>query len=321
MRARLIANPSSGSDRAPALLPAVNARLRTMVRDLDITITVDEDDVERAAARAVDEGCQLLFVAGGDGTINAAVRSVAALDALDRLTFGVIPAGTGNDFAKALDLGEDPDAAVERLLEGRVIHADLGMLNDRPFFNISAGGFVADVSAESSEELKDVTGKLAYIIAGARALLGREPFATDVRVANGPGAGDGLFDGSLDLQMFAVCNARFIGGGYPIAPEASIDDGLLDVFLVRRTPMLEFVALLQKIAAGAHVDDPRVVRFRARSLELEFDRTVHVNTDGEVLAADRCVYRVQPRAARFLCGPRPHAGGSPQPLPADQAMV
>ena len=310
MRGRLIVNPKSGTDRAPGLLPLIVERLRTLVADLDVTVTTCEEDTLRAATRAVDEQCHLLFVAGGDGTLNGAVRAVAAVDGgLDRITFGVIPAGTGNDFAKALDLAEQAEEALEVICQRRLIDVDVGYVNDRAFVNVSAGGFVADVSATLTEELKDATGKLAYVIGGARALFGREPFAARVHLA-----GAALTPAPIDLQMFAACNARFIGGGYPIAPGALIDDGLLDVFLVRRTPMLEFVAVLQKIAAGEHERDERVVSFRTAAVDLVFDRVVNVNTDGEVLEADRCRYRVGPRAAHFLCGPNPHASAEPRAL-------
>jgi diacylglycerol kinase (ATP) len=317
VRARLIANPRSGTDRAPELLPLIVERLRTLVTDLDITLTTGEPDIVRAASRAADEGCELLFVAGGDGTLNIAVRTIAARPgALERIVFGLIPAGTGNDFAKALDLGEVAENALDALVEARTIDVDLGVLNDRAFVNASAGGFVADVSATLTEELKDSTGKLSFVIGGARALFGREPFAASVHVigadAHQPPAPS--HETPVELQMFTICNARFLGGGYPMAPAALIDDGLLDVFLVKRTAMLEFVGLLQKMAAGNHVDDERILHFRAAGLELAFDRAINVNTDGEVLGTDRCTYRLQHRAARFLCGPNPHATASPRPL-------
>ena len=107
--------------------------------------------------------------------------------------------------------------------------------------------------------------------------------------------------------MFAVCNAPMIGGGYVIAPDALIDDGGLDVVMVPRMPMLEFVAALQQIASGSGASDARVRRFRASAFELCFSRVVRVNVDGELLEADTCTYAVQHRAARFFCGPSPHA--------------
>jgi diacylglycerol kinase (ATP) len=308
---RLIVNPSSGANRGPELLPLITDRFRPLAADLDVTVTASEDDITQAAVRATAERTDLLLIAGGDGTVNVALRALAAIDgAFDRLTLGVIPAGTGNDLAKALDLGEAPEAAIDILLQRQVIDVDLGVLNDRAFINVSAGGFVADVSAILTEELKDATGKLAYVIGGARALFGREPFSAEVRIGGVP-----PFPGSIELQMFAICYARLIGGGYPIAPDALIDDGLLDVFLVKRTPTLEFIALLQKVAAGQHVGDDRILHFRADELEVTFDRVVNVNTDGEVLEASRCQYHVRPRAVRFLCGPRPHAAAPPRPAP------
>jgi len=307
--ARLIVNPSAGADRAVSMLPLLNARLRQLVADLDVTLTTGEEDTVRAAGRAAAEGCRLLFVAGGDGTLNAAVRAVAATSGgLGRVTFGVIPLGTGNDFAKALGLGEDPEAALELFQKPHVIDVDLGELNGRTFVNVSAGGFIADVSATLTDGLKDVTGKLAYVIGGARVLFGRDPFSTALHVGGqAPGP-------PLDLQMFAICNARFIGGGYPIAPAAIVDDGLLDVFLFKRTPLLEFVGLLQKVAAGDHAGDDRIVHFRASELDLAFDREVHVNMDGEVLQVSRCEYRVRHRAAQFLCGAETQAQARPRPL-------
>jgi len=315
VRARLIANPKSGTDRAPGLLPLLAERLRTLVTDLDVTLTTGEHDIVRAATRAVEEGSKLLFIAGGDGTINIAVRTVAAIDGgFERLAFGLIPAGTGNDFVKALDLSEVAETAIERLLDARVIDVDVGFANDRAFVNISAGGFVADVSATLTEGLKDTTGKLAFIIGGARALFGREPFAADVVLASPEARAGNPFAGPVELQMFAVCNAPFIGGGYPIAPAALIDDGLLDIYLVKRTATLEFVGILQKIAAGEHADEEEVLHFRSADVDLKFDRVINVNTDGEVLEAPRCSYRVKPRAARFLCGPRPHTAADPRLL-------
>jgi diacylglycerol kinase (ATP) len=308
MRARLIVNPTSGADRAPQLLPLVNERLRTIVTDLDITMTTSVDDVERAATRALDERCDALYVAGGDGTLNAVLRILTRGD-VQSMPIGVIPFGTGNDFAKALGLSEDPETAVDALLERRVIAVDVGMLNDRPFVNTSAGGFIADVSATLTEGLKDAAGKLAYFIGSARALFGTEPFSARLTMA-----GDGTPPPSaIDVQMFAVCNSRFIGGGYVLAPEAIIDDGLLDVLVVPQMPMLEFVGLLQRIASGGDAADPGLLRFRSSSFDLEFSRRIRVNTDGELLEADSCRYRLTRAGARFFCGPSPHALQAPRP--------
>lgn len=312
MRARLIVNPKSGADRALTFLPRINERLRTFIADLDITVSTCAADVERAVGRALEERCDAVYIAGGDGTLNVALRTLVR-DGVRPMPIGVIPFGTGNDFVKALGLGEDPERALESLADRRVIDADIGMLNDRPFANTSAGGFIADVSAILTEALKDVTGKLAYVIGGARALFGTEPFSARLSVAEGTGPAQAA--GAIDVQMFAVCNSAFIGGGYVLAPEARIDDGFVDVLLVPRMSMLEFVAVLQRIAAGSDPAHPGVLRFKASAFDFEFDRRVRVNTDGELFETDRCRYRVRQAAVPFFCGPEPHAVAKPRKWP------
>ena len=131
-----------------------------------------------------------------------------------------------------------------------------------------------------------------------------EPVGAEVTV--GGGAGDAATTHRLDLELFAVCNSRMVGGGRLIAPHAFVDDGLLDVCLVEAMPTLEFIGLLSSVSAGDHLTDERVSYLRARELELRFARTIKVNTDGEVLETDSCRYAVEPRAARFLAGDAPY---------------
>ena len=305
MKPRLIVNPVSGADAAPDYLPELNERLRAAFGELDIAMTVAAGDALNLARRAAEEGCERLFVAGGDGTLNEVLNGVAAVpSALGRVTFGVIPLGTGNDFAAALGLPEDAGRAVEVMLGGRTLRTDVGVVNGRHFVNVSAGGFIAEVSDAVNPQLKTIAGKFAYIIGGAQVLLEYEPVAARLRAV--------LEDGSevareTGVQMFAVCNSRLVGGGRPIAPGALINDGALDVCVVEAVPTLEFVRLLGSVADGGHIEDERVAFFRAREVELRFDRRIKVNTDGEVLEADECRYHVLPRAARFLAGDAPFA--------------
>ena len=306
MKTRLIVNPVSGTDAAPDYLQAMNERLRAGLGDVDIVMTVAAGDAVRLGERAAREGYGRLIVAGGDGTLNEVLNGVASVEgALARTTFGLVPLGTGNDFAGALGLPEDVEGAVEILLRGRTVEADVGVLNGRHFVNVSAGGFIAEVSDAVNPQLKSFAGKFAYLIGGAQVLLEYEPVGVRLRAV----AEDGrVVERESGAQMFAVCNSRLVGGGRLIAPHAVIDDGLLDVCFVEAMPTLEFVGLLGSVSGGDHIEDERVSYFRARELELRFDRTIKVNTDGEVLETDRCRYTLQTRAARFLAGDAPFAG-------------
>lgn len=299
LKARLIANPVSGTDRASDELLALNERLRPAVGDLDIVLTVAKGDAAHAAEQAVRDGYDHLFVAGGDGTLNEVVNGVAAVDGgLRRVTFGLLPLGTGNDFAHAIGVPENLDAAVEVLARGAVAEIDVATLNNRRFINVSAGGFVAEASDAVDPGLKSVAGKLAYLIGGAGALLDHEPHDFTVTV-------DDRAPFDVNASLFAVCNSRLVGGGRLIAPYAIVDDGELDICIVEGMKTLELASLLAKVSAGDHVRDERVRYLRGRAIEIRSNRPFKVNTDGEVIETTLCRYSIASRAATFFAGELP----------------
>lgn len=298
-RARIILNPSSGRERAAEHVELFTSSLRMRYQHVDVVITSGDGDAERAAVVAVTDGCDALFVAGGDGTVNESMNGLASAGAVDRMPVGIIPLGTGNDFAAALGIPTDVESALQVLLAGRELRVDLGQVNDRVFVNTSGGGFIAEVSVAVTPHLKTIAGRLAYLIGGAQVLLEFEPVGARVTLEPGGHHVD------RPLYAFAVCNSRLIAGGRLIAPDAVIDDGRLDVCLIEAMSAVEFVALARKVAGGEHVNDPRVLYMQAESVRIELDRAVNVNTDGEVFEGRVCDYRVMPRAARFFAGEAP----------------
>jgi diacylglycerol kinase (ATP) len=186
----------------------------------------------------------------------------------------------------------EPDVALAALAAGHERRVDLVSLGERVFLNASAGGFTAETSANVSSEMKQAVGTLAYLIGGARAVLEYEPVGVRVEWE-----GRSL---EADLQLFAICNGAYIGGGHQLAPTARPDDGLMEVCLVRATSTLDFLALLPRLSSGDHVDDDDVAYFRTRAVTLSFSRTIKINTDGEVLEAARCEYVMRPGAVRLI---------------------
>jgi diacylglycerol kinase (ATP) len=298
MKGTLIVNPTSGGETAVDHLPMMRARLGEAMSDLEVVVTEGEGDATDAGRRAVLAGCERLFVAGGDGTLNEVLNGVAQVEGgLAAITLGVIPLGTGNDFGTALGLPDEPEAAIARLVAAPARAIDVGRVNGRCFLNVSAGGFMAEVSEAVPSRLKTIFGKLAYLVGGARVLADYDPVPVEIRAEAADGA---VVPSTATLYTFAVCNSRLVGGGRMIAPHAVIDDGWLDVCLIHAMPTLEFVALLRRVSGGEHIEDERVAYFRARSLELTFARRLSLNTDGQVLEADRCRYDVLPGAVRVL---------------------
>ena len=303
MNPLLIVNPSSGRELASDYADRLASTLGAAFGSVDVVETAGDGDAERAAHAHAAAGGETVFVAGGDGTLNEALNGVASSGQLSAVRFGIIPLGTGNDFAAALGLPPDVDAAVAAVVAGREIRVDVGVVNGRHFLNTSGGGYIAEVSVAVTPQLKTVAGRLAYLIGGAQALMEYEPLRATIS------ADPGDLRLGLALHTFAVCNSRLIGGGRLIAPAAVIDDGLLDLCLIEGMGAVEFVTLARKVAAGDHVDDPRVRYLQASTITIEMDREAPINTDGEVFTATRCDYSVLPRAVRFFAGDAPFVRG------------
>jgi diacylglycerol kinase (ATP) len=164
--ALLIVNPSSGRERATDASESLVAGIRQRYDEVTVVVTAGDGDAGDAARRAAAEGCSTIFVAGGDGTLNEALNGVAAVSALDRIRFGIVPLGTGNDFAAALGIPTDLDAALQTLLAERELRVDVGVVNGRCFLNTSGGGYIAEVSVAVTPQLKTIAGRLAYLIGG-----------------------------------------------------------------------------------------------------------------------------------------------------------
>jgi diacylglycerol kinase (ATP) len=206
-RGRLILNPVAGKDQALANAALLNERLSKEFGPIEIVLSLAPGDAEAAARRAVEDGCGMIFIGGGDGTLNEVLNGVASLpDGLSRVTFGLIPLGTGNDFAHAVGLPVDIDEAIAVLSRAHPIGVDVGRVNGRHFINVSGGGFIAEVSEAVTPQLKSIAGRLAYLLGGAQALLEFEPVRTTLRWEPG--------DERLDVPVyaFAACNSRMIGG-------------------------------------------------------------------------------------------------------------
>lgn len=305
MKSRLIANPVSGTDTAPTFLPLINSALRESFGDLDISLTVGAGDAREIAAKtAADESYSHIFVAGGDGTLNEVLNGAASVSgALERITFGLIPLGTGNDFGSAaLGLTENVEDTLAVLKRKQTIAVDVGQIEidaaRHYFINVSAGGFIAEVSSAVDPQLKSIAGKLAYLIGGAQVLFNFEPVKTRVKF-NQSGA---IIERVDDIEMFAVCNSRLIGGGQMIAPDAAINDGFFDVCIFKDVDTLQFINLLREISAGTHLENEQTIFLRVPEIEFEFEREIKVNADGEVLSGRKCRYQIFPRAARFFAG-------------------
>jgi diacylglycerol kinase (ATP) len=297
------------SDRHPldALRTAIG-ELRAEGHRVDARLTFEPGDAERFAREAVEAGRDRVIACGGDGTINCVVNGMfAALpftgEERDLPALGIVPLGTANDLAGYLGLPTDPAEAVRVAVRGQAWPADVGRVNERYFLNVSTAGFGAEATTETAEEAKRMLGSLAYVVTGVQKFVALE--ARHARF----GGEDLIYEGGF--LLFAVGNARRTGGGNWLTPRAAMDDGLLDVCVVRTMPRVDFMRLLPDLRAGRHVGNPNVIYRQVRDLRVECDEELSINADGEALTSSDLHYTLAARRLRLMVGRPPDGREGP----------
>jgi diacylglycerol kinase (ATP) len=285
-----IVNPKAGSVNDLELLEKnINELNPSYVR-----ITEKPGDAREYAIEAVRGGCDCVIAAGGDGTLNEVINGLGE-DAA-RVRLGLIPLGTGNDFARCLNLPLNIEENIAILLSGETIAIDLVRVHsdeNRYFINVSAGGFSGMVDEKLTPEIKRTWGPLAYVRGAAAAFPELRAYHTSVVLADDETL-------SMDLYNVIVANGRFVAGGLPIAPEADPTDGLLDVILIPELPKTEIALLAAQILLGKHIQTNGVTFRRTRRISIRSQPGMWFNVDGELVGNNPATFEVIPRALQFV---------------------
>src|SRR5436190_23222390 len=286
----LIVNPAAGGGRARSLLPEVERAFAVRRLDYRVVRTEGTDHGIAAAREAVASG-EVPVVMSGDGMIGQVGGALAGTGA----TLGIIPGGRGNDLARVLGIPRHPDGAVGVLATGAAREIDVGEANGRRFLGIASCGFDSECN-RLANEVRIVRGNLVYAYSALRTLAAWRPARFELALDGEPR--------ELVGYSVIVANSKAYGGGMFIAPDAELDDGLLDVVLESDVSKLRFLANLPKVFKGTHVAEPEVTVLRAREVEIAADRPFELYADGDPLADLPVRVRLLPRALRVLAPPR-----------------
>ncbi|AMV09693.1 MULTISPECIES: diacylglycerol kinase [Geobacillus] len=272
-RARIIYNPTSGRELFRRHLPDVLVRLEKAGYETSCHATEGPGDATKAARQAVEREFDLVVAAGGDGTINEVVNGIA--DQPYRPKLGVIPVGTTNDFARAIGVPRSIEGACEVIATGEPVPIDIGCVTNedktRYFINIAGGGRLTELTYEVPSKLKTMLGQLAYYLKGIEMLPSIK--ATEAQIEY-----DGkLFEG--EIMMFLVSLTNSVGGFEKLAPDSSLNDGLFDFIIVKKTNLAEFIRLVTLAARGEHINDPHIIYTKANRVKVR--SPMQLNLDGE----------------------------------------
>ncbi len=299
-RLQLVVNPSAGGGRAATLLPKVEATLRGAGHDVVVTPTRSLAHADELAEQAVADG-RVVVAMGGDGIVGRVAGTVATRDGV----LGVLPGGRGNDFCRAVGIPRDAVEACAVLSGGEQRAVDLGVVTsadgaETAFTGIASIGFDSDVQ-ERVLTSRLPLGQLVYLY-GSLATVASWTHAVFSCTVDGE---------PLQLRGWsvAVSNSGRYGGGMRLAPDASVEDGELDLVTSAATSRLAFLRTLPKVFSGTHVDEPTIEVRRVRTVELAADRPFRVFADGDPVAALPCTVTVRPGALQVLLPRRDAAAG------------
>jgi diacylglycerol kinase (ATP) len=282
MRIRVILNPWADRGRAGTLKDKL-VEWSQPFGPLDVVLTAEPGHAKTLAAQAVVDGYELVVAAGGDGTVHEVVNGLVR-GGRSQTTLGVIPIGSGNDFAYALSLPTNPQEAIKRLFTGRPRLIDLARIeDDKGRYEIVDNGVGIGFDATISIESRNITrihGFAMYTLATLRtiAFFYQTPHL-EIR-----------FDDQRITQealLLAVGVGPRAGGGFLLTPSASHDDNLLDSCLVNPVGRLTMLNMLPKVMKGTHISSKHVSNRRNQYIDITSNMPLPIHTDGEIFAYPR----------------------------------
>ncbi|USS85600.1 diacylglycerol kinase [Fructilactobacillus myrtifloralis] len=280
-RARVIYNPTSGRETLKAkLVDILDVLERGGYETSAYATTPQQNSARDEAARVAHEGFDLVVAAGGDGTINEVINGIAPLE--QRPNLGIIPAGTTNDFARALGIPRADFVEAARVItQGRLIPMDVGKASNdeitKYFINIAAGGRLTELTYDVPSDLKTVFGYIAYLVKAMEMLPQARPIEMKATFDGGE------YEGKASMFFLAMTNS--VGGLEQVVPNASLNDGNFTMIIVKTGNMMEILQLLTKVLnGGRHVNDARIIYKKTKHFTVAQQNTnlqMPINLDGE----------------------------------------
>jgi YegS/Rv2252/BmrU family lipid kinase len=234
--------------------------------------------------RRYQQEIDLVIVGGGDGTLNAAVGAIVDT----QLPLGILPLGTANDLARTLGIPNSIPQACQIIANGQLRRIDLGLVNDKYFFNVASLGLSVKITQELTKEMKRRWGIFAYAAIAFQVIWKSRLFSAEIRI------NDQSFH--VKTVQIAVGNGRYYGGGMAVVHDAAIDDQRLDLYSLEMDHWWQILPLLPAMRQGRHIDWPNVRALQGQEITVYTRKPHSINTDGEITTHTPAVFRVLPQA-------------------------
>jgi diacylglycerol kinase (ATP) len=290
----VLVNPGAGRGRARRAQAAVRDYLCGQHAAVDFVETASASETEKRAKEAAAAGYTHVAALGGDGTFHHVLNGAAESAAASRIVLGLLPCGGGNDIARALGLPRDPLAAARAFLDAPARAVDVLRVRSsrgiRLYMGAGGLGLDAEAAQAANEQFRRLPGAMRYVAAALYVFRGFRPFTFEIE-----SDGERFRETAL---LIAVANSPSYGSGIMVAPQASLDDGLMDLFLVRPIAWTRLLDGLLLALTTGDIRWPEVRRWQARQVRISADRQAWFHGDGEILGESPAEVEVLPRWVR-----------------------
>lgn len=284
----VIYNPTAGRGQGGTLFKEAQALLGGNFEWIPTRKAGHAEELAREAAKTHP----VVVAMGGDGTVGDVVRGLLGSDA----TLGILPAGTGNDFARNLGLKLELRESVATILGGMVRKIDVGYINGTPFVNNCGTGFDAQVMKTMNTGIRFAKGYTAFLLAILKTLPSYQPFSLTMEYENA----EGKQTISEKAMLVSALNGKMYGGGMVAAPFAEMDDGHLDVLVILAVPKIQLLPLIGQVRAGNHLNHPAVRMLKVRKFTMQTIPPQPLNIDGDVKGLTPATVEVKNNVLKVL---------------------
>lgn len=271
-KVKLIYNPNSGEKRMVNNLDNV-IRIYQKHKFLLVPYRLDIQEPIKNAFLDVDSTYDHILIAGGDGTVDMIINCMKELEI--NIPIGILPTGTANDFANALNIPFDIDEAVNNIINSKPKTIDIGKINQKYFINVASAGMFTDVSQRINQDFKNSMGRVSYYIKGIEEALYLRKFYINVFSEE--------INYSGDMYLMLVFNGK-TAGNINLAYKSELDDGYLDVIIFKGMPIPKSIPVLINILKGEHLDnynEDELLFFKTKNVRIECDDNLLTDIDGE----------------------------------------
>ncbi len=285
-----IVNPLAGSGRSAELFAVVEEKLKALGISYESTFTTAAHQGAELTREAIAAGAECVVAVGGDGTINEVAEGLFGHEGVK---FGVMPFGSGNDFARCTGIPAEAEGALDVILGGFTRKLDIGRANDRFFVNVAGIGFDVDVLRATEKYKVKYNGMFPYLMGIFDALFHLRAMHMTIDV-NGETI-------KQDALLVAIGNGQYFGGGMQALPHADPFDGLFDIRIVKKVSIPRFLMLLPRFVKGSLKDDcPLLLNLRSDKLRVSCAEECALDLDGELLSQTPAEFSLVPGALELF---------------------